>query len=57
LASWKNVDAESALRGTNIRFKKRFTHVEQGAITQGRKLSEMSIEEMEGLWQEAKKGS
>jgi len=57
LARWKNVDAESALRGTNIRFKKRFTHVEQGAITQGRKLSEMSIEEMEGLWQEAKKGS
>ena len=55
LARWKKVDAESALRGTNIRFKKRFAHVEQGAKTQGRKLSEMSIDEMEGLWQEAKK--
>lgn len=55
LARWKKVDAESALRGTNIRFKKRFAHVEQGAKAQGRKLSEMSIDEMEGLWQEAKK--
>ena len=55
LARWKKVDAESALRGMNIRFKKRFAHVEQGAKTQGRKLSEMSIDEMEGLWQEAKK--
>jgi tetrapyrrole methylase family protein/MazG family protein len=55
LARWKKVDAESALRGTNIRFKKRFAYVEQGAKAQGRKLSEMSIDEMEGLWQEAKK--
>lgn len=54
LARWKNVDAESALRGTNIRFKKRFAHVEQGAKSRGRKLSEMSIEDMETLWQEAK---
>jgi len=55
LARWKKVDAESALRGTNLRFKERFAHVEQGAKTQGRKLPEMSIDEMEGLWQEAKK--
>jgi len=54
LARWKKVDAEAALRGTNIRFKKRFTYVEQGARKQGRKLSEMSIDEMEALWQEAK---
>jgi len=55
LARWKNVDAESALRGTSIRFKKRFAFVEQGARKQGRKLSEMSIDEMEALWQEAKR--
>jgi tetrapyrrole methylase family protein/MazG family protein len=54
LARWKKVDAESALRGTNVRFKKRFTHVEQSARKQGRRLSEMSIDEMEVLWQEAK---
>jgi tetrapyrrole methylase family protein / MazG family protein len=55
LARWKKVDAESALRGTSMRFKKRFAYVEQGAKEQGRKLSEMSIDEMEALWQEAKK--
>ncbi|MEW6094700.1 MAG: nucleoside triphosphate pyrophosphohydrolase [Chloroflexota bacterium] len=55
LARWKKVDAESALRGTNLRFKKRFAYVEKGALKQGRKLSEMTIDEMEALWQEAKK--
>ncbi len=55
LARWKKVDAESALRETNMRFKKRFAHVEQGAKKRGRKLQEMTIEEMETLWQEAKK--
>jgi len=55
LARWKKVDAESALRGTSMRFKKRFAYVEQGAKKQGRKLSGMSIDEMEALWQEAKR--
>jgi tetrapyrrole methylase family protein/MazG family protein len=54
LARWKDVDAESALRTTSKRFKKRFSFVEQGAKQQGRKMSEMSIDEMEALWQEAK---
>jgi tetrapyrrole methylase family protein/MazG family protein len=55
LARWKNVDAESALRGTNQRFKNRFGHVERGAKEQGRKLSEMSLDQMEALWEEAKR--
>ena len=55
LARWKNVDAESALRGTNVKFKKRFGYVEQGTKKQGRNLSELSLDEMESLWQEAKK--
>jgi tetrapyrrole methylase family protein/MazG family protein len=54
LARWKKVDAEAALRGTSMRFKTRFAYVEKGAKQQGRKLSEMSIDEMEALWQEAK---
>ena len=53
-ARWKKVDAESVLRGTNAKFKKRFAYVEQGAKRQGRSLSELSLEEMESLWQEAK---
>lgn len=55
LARWKKVDAESVLRQTNMKFKKRFGYVEQGAKRQGRNLSELTLGEMEALWQEAKK--
>ena len=55
LARWKKVDAESAVRGTNMRFKKRFAFVEAGARKQGKPISEMTLDEMEELWQEAKK--
>jgi tetrapyrrole methylase family protein/MazG family protein len=54
LARWKKVDAESALRGTNMKFKKRFSYVEQGAKKQERNLSELTLDEMESLWQDAK---
>src|SRR6266511_333041 len=55
VARWKHIDAESALRGTNMKFKKRFAHVEQGAKKEGRVLSALSLDEMESLWQEAKR--
>jgi tetrapyrrole methylase family protein/MazG family protein len=55
VARWKHVDAESALRGTNMKFKKRFAYVEQGAKRQERNLSELSLEEIDILWNEAKK--
>jgi tetrapyrrole methylase family protein/MazG family protein len=55
LARWKHVDAEAVLRGTNQKFKKRFAHIEQSAKKQGRSLSEMTLEEMDNLWNEAKK--
>lgn len=55
VARWKHVDAESALRGTNMKFKKRFAYVEQGAKKQGRSLSSLALDEMETLWQEAKR--
>ena len=55
LARWKKVDAESALRGTNLKFKTRFAHIEAGAKQQARNLSDLSLDEMEALWQEAKK--
>ncbi|MDQ3004511.1 MAG: nucleoside triphosphate pyrophosphohydrolase [Chloroflexota bacterium] len=54
VARWKQVDAESVLRGTNMKFKKRFAYVEQGAKKQERSLSALSLDEMESLWQEAK---
>ena len=55
VARWKAVDAESALRGTNLKFKKRFAYVEQGAKRQERNLSELSLEEMDVFWNDAKK--
>ena len=55
LARWKKVDAESALRRTNLKFKKRFGYVEQGAKGQGRNLSELTLEEMDAFWNEAKR--
>ncbi len=54
LARWRKVDAESALRGTNLKFKKRFAFVEQGAKKQGRNLSDMTLDEMDTLWNKAK---
>jgi tetrapyrrole methylase family protein/MazG family protein len=57
LARWKKIDAESALRGTNMRFRQRFAYVEAGAKKQSKNLSDMSIAEMEALWQAAKKAT
>ncbi|HXD08561.1 MAG TPA: nucleoside triphosphate pyrophosphohydrolase [Anaerolineales bacterium] len=54
LARWKKVDAESALRGTNMKFKKRFAYVEQGAKKLSKNLSELSLDEMDALWNTAK---
>jgi len=54
LARWRKVDAESALREANSKFKNRFAYVEQGARTKGRLLSDMTLEEMDSLWNEAK---
>jgi tetrapyrrole methylase family protein / MazG family protein len=54
LARWKQIDAEAALRATNARFKRRFGAIEDTARTEGRRLSELSLDEMEALWQKAK---
>jgi len=54
LARWKKIDAESALRETNLKFKRRFAYVERGAKQQERSLSDMSLEEMDVLWEKAK---
>ena len=55
VSRWKNVDAESALRGTNRKFKQRFGYVEHEAKKDGLNLSDLNLEEMDALWIEAKK--
>ncbi len=52
IARFLKVDPEQALRRTNAKFRQRFAHVEQCL---GKPLKEATIEEMEALWQDAKK--
>jgi len=54
-ARFIHINPEDALEKTNRKFIKRFQYMEQQAKQQNRALSQMSIDEMEVLWQEAKK--
>lgn len=53
-ARWKDIDPESALRQANLRFRQRFGLVEKKARRDGKNLSEMTLEELDALWEEAK---
>ncbi len=53
-ARYVGVNPEDALEHTNRKFKSRFTHIEKVAEQQGKKLHEMSLEEMDSLWNQAK---
>jgi tetrapyrrole methylase family protein/MazG family protein len=54
LARHHGVDAEAALRGANAKFRRRFGIVERLAAARGVALREVSFEELDGLWDEAK---
>ena len=54
LARWLDLDAESALRGASHRFERRFVEVEKRVSEQGRKLKDMTVDEMEEIWQGVK---
>ena len=45
---------DNALEHTNLKFMRRFNYVEEQAHMQGKALRDMTLEEMENLWQEAK---
>ncbi len=54
LARALGVDAEGAMRDANDKFYKRFTFMERRAETTGRKLGDLTLDELEELWQLAK---
>jgi len=54
-ARFLNVDAEAALEKTNQKFKNRFQQIEAIAKTQGKSLTDMSLEEMDAIWNKIKK--
>jgi uncharacterized protein YabN with tetrapyrrole methylase and pyrophosphatase domain len=56
LARFLKVDPEQALRKTNAKFRRRFAHVEAGLTALGKTPQQATIEEMEALWQDAKRG-
>lgn len=49
------INPENALEKTNRKFLRRFSYVEDQANRMGKKLSDMTLEEMDGYWEEAKK--
>jgi XTP/dITP diphosphohydrolase len=53
-ARFNGIDPESALERTNIKFIQRFQFLERRANETGRSLSEMSLTEMDSIWNEAK---
>lgn len=48
------IKPDNALEQTNLKFIRRFNYLEAEAKKQGKELKEMTLEEMEELWQEAK---
>jgi nucleoside triphosphate diphosphatase len=55
IARFLKVDPEQALRGTNAKFRRRFAHVEEELAAQGQTPQQATIDQMESLWQAAKR--
>lgn len=49
------LNPDTALERTNQKFTKRFNYVEQQTIMSGRQLKDLTLGEMDALWEEAKK--
>ena len=49
------IKPDNALEQTNLKFIRRFNHIESRAKEMGKELKDMSLDEMENLWQEAKR--
>lgn len=55
LARHLHIEPEQALRATNDRFMSRFAYIEQALLKQGKSIQEATLEEMDLLWEEAKR--
>ena len=54
VARWNGVDAENALRATCAKFRRRWSFMEGAAWARGERLEDLSTDEQEELWQQAK---
>jgi tetrapyrrole methylase family protein/MazG family protein len=57
LARREGTDPEAALRGANRRFYRRFAYMEEVCRQRGLDLAKLSLGELDGLWEEAKRGT
>jgi MazG family protein len=55
LARHLSVDPEAALARANLKFQRRFAFIEESLAKRGLKLTDSDLEEMEELWEEAKR--
>jgi tetrapyrrole methylase family protein/MazG family protein len=55
LSRFLKLNPEDALKKTTRKFEKRFHYIERGAKKQGRNLRDMTLKEMDQLWDRAKK--
>jgi nucleoside triphosphate diphosphatase len=55
LARHAKADPEGVLRGTNAKFEKRFGFIEAELARQGKKLGSVGLDDMDALWNEAKR--
>ena len=53
-ARFLNIDPETALERTNRKFLKRFRYIEEVATSRGKQLTDMTLGEMDAIWNEAK---
>jgi MazG family protein len=54
-ARFLQIDAENALEKTNKKFLNRFTRMEEVAVKQGKQLADMTLAEMDAIWNSIKK--
>ena len=54
-ARFLNIDAENALEITNKKFISRFTRMEKQALSTGKNLNDMSLQEMDAIWNQIKR--
>lgn len=53
-ARWEGINPDDALERTNKKFKNRFEAIERWAYQHGRSMNDMSLEEMDEIWEAAK---
>lgn len=51
---WQGINPDDALSRTNLKFRRRYAYIEQQAMAQGRNLKDMTLAEMDVLWEAAK---